>query len=77
MDELTGLIIAVALVRPSKKLEDVEVKSVKKKMKDKGFAAQVNREQILKCEELLEMELDEFIEITLEAMKNVAEEIGL
>jgi len=77
VDELTGLIIAVALVRPSKKLEDVKVKSVKKKMKDKGFAAQVNREQILKCEELLEMELDEFIEITLEAMKNVAEEIGL
>jgi len=54
VDELTGLIIAVALVRPSKKLEDVKVKSVKKKMKDKGFAAQVNREQILKCEELLE-----------------------
>lgn len=77
VDELTGLIIAVTLVRPSKKLEDVEVKSVKKKMKDKGFAAQINREQIKKCKELLEMELDEFIEITLEAMKCVAGEIGL
>jgi len=77
MDELTGLIIAVALVRPSKKLEDVEVKSVKKKMKDKGFAAQVNREQILKCEELLCITLDEFIQITLDAMKGVSDSIGL
>jgi len=51
VDELTGLIIAVALIRPSKKLEDVKVKSVKKKMKDKSFAAQVDREQIMKCEE--------------------------
>ncbi|MBU2213380.1 hypothetical protein KJ996_01960, partial [Patescibacteria group bacterium] len=72
VDELTGLIIAVALVRPSKKLEDVKVKSVKKKMKEKSFAAQVNREQILKCEELLGMELDEFIEITLNAMMRIA-----
>ncbi|MBU0458554.1 hypothetical protein KJ652_06540 [Patescibacteria group bacterium] len=77
VDELTGLIIATALVRPSKKLEDVEVKSVKKKMKDKGFAAQINREQIRKCEELLEIELDEFIQITLDAMKEVAQDIGL
>ncbi|MBU2259641.1 hypothetical protein KKC44_03455 [Patescibacteria group bacterium] len=77
VDELTGLIIAVALVRPSKKLEDVKVKSVKKKMKEKSFAAQVNREQILKCEELLGMELDEFIEITLNAMMGIAGEIGL
>jgi len=77
VDELTGLIIAVALVRPSKKLEDVKVKSVKKKMKDKSFAAQVNREQINKCEELLETPLDEFIEVTLDAMKGVADDIGL
>ena len=53
VDELTGFIIAVTLVRPSKKIADVEVTSVKKKMKDKGFAAQVDREQIKKCEELL------------------------
>ena len=77
VDELTGLIVAVALVRPSKKLEDVKVKSVKKKMKDKAFAAQINREQIKKCEELLGIPLDEFIELTLEAMKGVSEEIGL
>ncbi len=77
VDELTGLIVAVALVRPSKKLEDVKVSSVKKKMKDKSFAAQVDREQIKKCEELLDIPLDEFIEITLNAMKDIAEEIGL
>ncbi len=77
VDELTGFIIAVTLVRPSKKIADVEVKSVKKKMKDKGFAAQVDREQIMKCEELLNISLDEFIEVTLNAMKTVAMEIGL
>ena len=77
VDELTGLIIATALVRPSKKLEDVEVKSVKKKMKDKSFAAQVDREQIKKCEELIGVPLDEFIELTLGSMKEVAGEIGL
>ena len=77
VDELTGLIIAVALVRPSKKLADVEVKSVKKKMKAKDFAAAINREQIRKCEELLGVPLDEFIQVTLEAMKEVAGEIGL
>lgn len=77
VDELTGFIIAVTLVRPSKQIADVEVKSVKKKLKDKAFAAQVSREQIKSCEELLGMELDELIEITLDAMKGVAEEIGL
>jgi len=46
-------------------------------MKDKGFAAQVNREQILKCEELLCIPLDEFIQITLDAMKGVSDSIGL
>ena len=77
VDELTGFIIAVTLVRPSKKIADVKVSSVKKKMKDKGFAAQVDREQIRKCEELLPLPLDEFIGITLEAMKEVAGEMGL
>lgn len=76
-DELTGLIIAVALVRPSKKLADVEVKSVAKKFKEKSFAAQVNREQIKKCEELLGIPLNDFIALTLDAMKSVAGEIGL
>jgi predicted hydrolase (HD superfamily) len=77
VDELTGFIIAVTLVRPSKKIADVEISSVKKKLKDKTFAAQVDREQIKKCEELLNMPLDEFVGITLEAMKSVAGEIGL
>ncbi|MDP7247606.1 MAG: lysine--tRNA ligase [Candidatus Peribacteraceae bacterium] len=77
VDELTGFIIAVTLVRPSKKLEDVKVKSVTKKLKDKAFAAQVDRTQIRKCEELLEIELNEFVEITLNAMKEIAGEIGL
>ena len=77
VDELTGFIIAVTLVRPSKSIADVEVKSVKKKLKDKGFAAQVDREQIRACEELLDLPLDELIEITLGAMKGVAADLGL
>ena len=77
VDELTGFIIAVTLVRPSKAIADVEIKSVKKKLKDKGFAAQVSREQIKSCVELLDMELDELIDITLKAMKSVALELGL
>jgi lysyl-tRNA synthetase class 2 len=77
VDELTGFIIAVTLVRPSKKLADVEVSSVKKKLKDKTFAAQVDRAQIQRCEELLQIGLDELIAITLEAMKPVASEMGL
>jgi len=77
VDELTGFIIAVTLVRPSKKIADVEVSSVKKKLKDKTFARQVDREQIKKCEELLAIPLDEFIQLTLEAMKKVAGNIGL
>lgn len=77
VDELTGFIIAVTYVRPSKKIADVEVSSVKKKLKDKSFAAQVDREQIKKCEELLGISLDDMIEITLGAMKSVADDLGL
>jgi lysyl-tRNA synthetase class 2 len=77
VDELTGFIIAVTLVRPSKKLFDVEISSVKKKLKDKGFAAQVDRTQIQQCQELLGIPLEEFIGLTLEAMKAVAGELGL
>jgi lysyl-tRNA synthetase class 2 len=77
VDELTGFIIAVTYVRPSKKINDVEVNSVKKKLKDKGFAAQVSREQIRSCEELLGVPLDEMIQIVLTAMKGVASELGL
>lgn len=77
VDELTGFIIAVTLVRPSKKIADVEVKSVLKKMKDKAFARQVDRSQIEKCQELLAIPLEEFIGITLNAMKSVSTDIGL
>ncbi|MDD4628203.1 MAG: lysine--tRNA ligase [Candidatus Peribacteraceae bacterium] len=77
VDELTGFIVAVALVRPSKKLFDMEVKSVMKKLKDKAFAAAVSREQIGKCEELLNIPLADFIQLTLDAMKGIADEIGL
>lgn len=77
VDELTGFIIAVTLVRPSKKIGDVEVGSVTKKLKDKSFAAQVDREQIKKCEELLGLPLAEFIGLTLDAMKAMAAEMGL
>ncbi len=77
VDELTGFIIAVTKVRPSKKIAEVEVKSVTKKLKDKGFAAQVDREQMRQCEALLGIPLDEFVGITLEAMKPLAAELGL
>lgn len=77
VDELTGFIIAVTKVRPSKKIADVEVSSIKKKLKDKTFAAQVDRAQINQCQELLGLSLDEMIGITLQAMKGVAQDIGL
>ncbi len=76
-DEITGFISAVTKVRPDKKLETVEVKSITKKIKDKGFAANVNREHMKYCEKLLEMPLNEFIEIILPEMKEHAEEFGL
>jgi putative nucleotidyltransferase with HDIG domain len=77
VDELTGFITAVALVRPSKSVRDVEVKSVKKKWKDKLFAAAVNREEIEHAAEALGVPLDEHIQITLDAMKANAEALGL
>lgn len=77
IDELTGLISATALMRPSKSVMDVEVKSVKKKFKSKGFAAGVNRDVILNGCEMIDMELDKVIENTILGMRDVAEEIGL
>ncbi len=76
-DEITGFITAVALVRPSKKLEDVKVKSIKKKMKDKAFAAAVSRDDIRKGAEELGVELDEHLQVVLEAMKGIAGDLGL
>ncbi|WP_353092581.1 HD domain-containing protein [Tissierella praeacuta] len=77
IDELTGLITAVALLRPSKSVLDLEPKSVKKKWKDKGFAAGVDRSIIQKGIDMLGMERDEVIMETILAMRKVAEEIGL
>jgi predicted hydrolase (HD superfamily) len=75
-DPLTGLITAAALVRPEKKLSFVELKSVRKRFKEKTFAAGANREQIAKCSEL-GMELDDFITLGLTAMQGAAESLGL
>jgi len=75
-DPLTGLITAGALIRPDKKLAGLEAKSVKKRFKEKSFAAGADRQQIAQCSEL-GLELDEFIELGLEAMKKVAPSLGL
>ena len=75
-DPLTGLITAAALVRPDKKLASVEAKSVRKRFKEKSFAAGANREQIAKCSDI-GLELDAFIELGLAAMQGVAGELGL
>jgi putative nucleotidyltransferase with HDIG domain len=75
-DPLTGLITAAALIRPDKKLAGVEAKSARKRYKEKSFAAGASREQIASCSEL-ELEFDEFIELGLTAMKEIAEELGL
>lgn len=77
VDELTGLVATTALVRPSKSVLDMKVKSVKKKWKDKAFAAGVNREIIQKGAEMLGVELDELVQDTIMGMRSVAEEIGL
>lgn len=76
-DELTGLIVAVALVRPEKKLSVVTLESVMKKWDNKHFAAGVKRELITMCEEKLGIKLNNFIEISLKAMQNIAQDLGL
>ncbi len=77
VDELTGLVVTSALVRPSKSVMDMEAKSVRKKWKDRRFAAGVNREIIEKGAALLGMDLTELITETILGMRNVAGEIGL
>ena len=76
-DELSGLLTACALVKPSKTIADVEVSSVKKKMKDKGFARGVHREDIVQGAAELGVELDAHIGFCIEAMKRRASELGL
>jgi predicted hydrolase (HD superfamily) len=75
-DPVTGLITAAALVRPEKKLANVAARSVRKRFKEKSFAAGASREQISSCSEL-GLELDEFLELSLEAMQGIAKELGL
>lgn len=77
VDELTGLITACALVQPDKKLASVKVKSVKKKMKDRAFAAAVDRESIKVGAEEMGLSLDEHIETVLGAMQGASDELGL
>ena len=77
IDELTGLVVTTALVRPSKSVLDVKTKSVKKKWKDKRFAAGVDRSIIENGAKMLGMEISELITDTIAGMRDVAEEIGL
>jgi len=76
-DELTGFLTAVAYVRPSKSIAEVEVRSVRKKLKDKAFARSVSREDIVKGAEDLGIPLDEHIDFCINAMKEKKEELGL
>ncbi len=77
IDELTGLVTTTALVRPSKSVLDMKPKSVKKKWKDKRFAAGVDRSIIEKGAEMLDVDISDLILDTIEGMREVAEEIGL
>ena len=77
VDELCGFLTAVAYVRPSRKIADVEVSSVRKKMKDKAFARSVNREDIINGAEELGVPLDEHIASCIAAMTTVADKLGL
>jgi predicted hydrolase (HD superfamily) len=77
VDELTGLITATALVRPSKSVHEVDARSVRKKMKDKGFARGVNRDDVIVGAQELGVDLDEHVQFVIEAMKGVAPQIGL
>ena len=76
-DELTGLIVAAALVRPNKKLDGLTVDSVLKRFKEPAFARGANRDQIKTCESELGIPLPEFTEIALNSMKKISKELGL
>ncbi len=76
-DELAGFITAVALVKPSRSLDEVDAQSVRKRMKDKAFARSVNRQDILNGAADLGVDLDEHITFCVEAMKTIADRLGL
>jgi putative nucleotidyltransferase with HDIG domain len=77
VDELTGLITATALVKPSRSVHDVDARSVRKKMKDKAFARGVSREDVLLGAQELGVELDDHIQFVIDAMRGVAPALGL
>jgi putative nucleotidyltransferase with HDIG domain len=77
VDELSSFVVAVALVRPTKSIHDVDVRAVKKKMKDKAFARAVNRDDIIRGAEHLGMPLDDVIAQVIAALKGDAERLGL
>jgi predicted hydrolase (HD superfamily) len=77
VDELSSFVVAVALVRPTKSIHDVDVRAVKKKMKDKAFARAVSREDITRGSEELGMPLDDVIGQVIAALKGDAERLGL
>lgn len=77
VDELSGFVTAVALVRPSKSVHDVDVSSVKKKMKDKAFARAVHREDIVRGAEALAMPLEDLIQQVILALRGAADQLGL
>jgi putative nucleotidyltransferase with HDIG domain len=76
VDELTGFISAVALVRPSKSLDDLEARSVRKKMKDRGFAAAVNREELLEGAAALGEDFTAHVDFVISAMRAIGPELG-
>jgi predicted hydrolase (HD superfamily) len=76
-DELCGFLVACALVRPSRSLDDMEVSSVKKKLKDKAFARSVNRDDIRQGVEELGVDMDDHIRFVIDALRPVQKEIGL
>ncbi len=77
VDELSGFLVAVTLVRPNKAISEVKVKSVKKKMKDKSFAAKVNRDEIKEGAEELGIPFEEHVEFMIRALSGVAPQLGL
>jgi putative nucleotidyltransferase with HDIG domain len=76
-DEITGLVTAAALVRPSRSVMDLEARSVLKKMKDRAFAAGVDRDEVRRAAELLGVELAEHVDFVIQAMRGIAPRLGL
>ncbi len=77
VDPLTGLLVAATLVLPSRKINDLETESVLKRFKEKAFARGANREIIAKCQEYLNLSLEGFVKIVLNAMQRISNELGL